>query len=253
MTQQPGGELQSEHYDRILHEYDEAYGDPESLEYRRRFFLSPLWRGLNLNGKDVADLAAGSGHTTIALKAQFPEARVVGFDVSERAVRSYVARTGCAAHLWDMTGGDAPLQGLDVAVVVGGLHHCIRSIETVLRNIAHMLRPGGVLLMVEPNRDTFLEPVRRLWYRRDDYFESSTEGALSHDQLFAAGQRWFESVRVRYMGGLAYFVVYNSLVLRVPPAIKRKIARPLMTFESLTNRFPGSFLYPYFIAEWTRR
>jgi SAM-dependent methyltransferase len=253
MTQRQDSSLQRDHYDRILGEYDDAYGDPMSLEYRQRFFLSPLWRGMDLNGTDVADIAAGSGHSTIAVKERFPTARVIGFDVSERAVQAYMRRTGCEARVWDVTGNDPPSRSFDVGIVVGGLHHCVRSIDRALDNIAHVIRPGGVLLMVEPNRDTFLEPVRRHWYRQDSYFESSTEGALSYQELAALGQRWFEPVWVRYMGGLAYFVVYNSLVLRVPPTLKRSVARPLMAFEQVTNTLPVKRLFPYFVARWSRR
>ena len=252
MTQRTS-DLQSKHYDRILSEYDAEYGDSLSLEYRQRFFLDPLLCGLNLNGKNVADLAAGSGHTTMALKRRFPEARIVGFDVSERAVRTYRDRTGCEAHVWDIGGPELPVEQFDVGIVVGGLHHCIRSIDTALRNLAFLVRPDGVLLMVEPNRDTFFEPLRRLWYTQDGYFESSTEGALSHEALLQLAGDRFEPIEVRYMGGVAYFVVYNSLVLRVPSTVKRIVAQPLMSAEALTNRFPVKQAFPYFIARWRRR
>ena len=211
---------------------------------RRRFFLSPLLDGLDLNDCDVADLAAGSGHTTLDLQARFPRVKPVGFDVSDHAVRTYAARTGCEAHLWDLTGEAAWTQRFDVAIVVGGLHHCATALDTALRNVADLLRPGGLFLIVEPNRDTWLEPLRQVWYRRDRYFESSTEAALSHDELSTRGRSWFEAVSVRYMGGPAYFLIYNSLVFRFPLPLKRAAAGPLMTLEEFTNRLPWRGAYP---------
>jgi SAM-dependent methyltransferase len=244
---------QSEHYDEILDEYDAHYGDATSREYRRRFFLAPLLRDVDLNDRDVADLAAGSGHTTLELKALFPRIRAVGFDVSEHAVHSYASRTGCEAHLLDLTGEAAWPERFDAAIIVGGLHHCVSGLDNALRNVARMLKPGALFLIVEPNRDTWLEPMRRLWYRRDHYFESSTEAALSHDALSRTGRAWFDTLFVRYMGGPAYFLVYNSLVFRLPLALKRATAPPLMALERVTNQLPWRGAFPYFVAQWRRR
>ena len=253
MTDSRTSELQRAHYNSILAEYDAQYGDAESREYRRRFFLSPLLGALDLNGKDVADVAAGSGPTTLDLKELFPGVRPMGFDISEHAVETYVARTRCEGQVWDLTGPRTPDRRFDAAIVVGGLHHCVTDIDVALRNLAEIVRPGGWLLIVEPSRDTWFEPLRQLWYKRDRYFEASTEGALSHADLAARASEWFEPVFVRYMGGLAYFVVYNSLVFRIPRRVKPVVASPLMALESLTNRMPWMRLFPYFVARWRRR
>jgi SAM-dependent methyltransferase len=244
---------QGTHYDAILHEYDAHYGDVASREYRRRFFLLPLLDGLDLNDRDVADLAAGSGHTTLELKALFPRVRPVGFDVSASAVCAYASLTGCESHVWDLTDEPHSRERFDVAIVVGGLHHCANALDNALRNVAYLLRPGGLLLIVEPNRDSWFEPLRRMWYRRDHYFEASTEAALSHCDLLARGRVWFDGVSVRYMGGIAYFLVYNSLVFRVPLAVKHVMASPLMALEGPMNRLPWRGAFPYFIARWRRR
>ena len=244
---------QGDHYDEILDEYDAHYGDATSREYRRRFFLAPLLHGVDLNDLDVADLAAGSGHTTLELQALFPRIRPVGFDVSEHAVHTYASRTGCVAHQWDLAGKASWPEVFDAAIVVGGLHHCVSGLDNALRNVAHMLKPGGLFLIVEPNRDTWLEPLRQLWYRRDHYFESSTEAALSYDELSWSGRTWFDTLSVQYMGGPAYFLVYNSLVFRLPLALKRATASLLMALEGVTNKLPWRGVFPYFIARWRRR
>jgi SAM-dependent methyltransferase len=245
-------ERQSAHYDAILGEYDDHYGDAASLRYRDRFFMEPLLDGLDLDGLDIADLASGSGHTTTLLKARFPRARIVGFDVAEQAVRAYRQRTGCECSIWDLTTPPRRIASFDVAVVVGGLHHCAASVGSALENIACCLRPHGLLLMVEPSRDTWWESARRAWYRRDHYFEASTEAALSHQRLLHVTNR-FECMHVRYMGGPAYFLVYNSLVFRLPPRLKAAIAAPLMAIEPWVNKLPTTRAFPYFVAQWRLR
>ena len=53
--------LQREHYNRILSEYELHYGDPTSLEYRRRFFLDPLLEGIDLNDAIYLNTLAVNG------------------------------------------------------------------------------------------------------------------------------------------------------------------------------------------------
>ena len=245
--------LQRDHYNAIHDEYDAHYGDESSLEYRRRFFLDPLLKGLDLSGLDVADLAAGGGYTTRELLARFPTVKPVGFDISDEACRAYAAATGCPAHRLDLTRDVRLDRRFDVAIVVGGLHHCISELDTVLENVAGLLRPGGLFLMVEPNRECWLEPLRRAWYRRDRYFEASTEAALSHDAMLRSAGRLFEGMSVEYAGGPAYFLICNSLVLRVPRSLKPVIDGPLLHLERWFNALPGKAAFPFFVARWRRR
>jgi SAM-dependent methyltransferase len=249
----PASERQAAHYNRIIAEYDAHYGDAASLEYRRRFFLEPLLSGLDLNELVIADLAAGSGHTTVALKAIYPRARIVGFDISPEAVYRYCRNTGCEGRVCDLTKGVHGEERFDAAIVVGGLHHCASFVPAILENIAHVLKPGGLLLMVEPNRETWFEPLRRIWYRRDRFFESSTEAALSHDELLSIARPWFDCLDVQWLGGAAYFLVYNSLVFRVPLRVKVVLAPMLLKLEAVTNKLPIRYLFPYFVARWRLR
>jgi SAM-dependent methyltransferase len=243
---------QRDHYNAIHAEYEEHYGDATSLEYRERFFLDPLLDGLSLDGCLVADLASGAGYSTIALRRRFNGIRAVGFDISEAACEAYRVHTGSQAHVCDLTRGQAPATGFDAAIIVGGLHHCVANLPVTLSTVAAMLKPGGHFLFVEPSRDCWLEPLRRLWYRSDRYFEEQTEAAVSHDGLAEMGRAWFAPEHVRYLGGPAYFLIYNSLVLRIPLGAKRAIAGPLMAAERLTNRLPGRGPFPFFVARWRR-
>jgi SAM-dependent methyltransferase len=245
---------QREHYDAIHDDYERHYYDAWSMDYRRRFIFEPLFEGLDLNGKRVADLASGSGHNSLLLLERFPRAEVMGFDISPKAVEAYRQLVGAPAVVLDLTKPISEPQIFDAAMLVGGLHHCVADLPQTFANIAAMLKPGGLLLiMLEPNREFCLQFVRSMWYRRDRYFEAETEEALKHDEIAALAADWFEPRQVRYFGGPAIFFVLNSLIFRISPALKGWITRPLMAVEAAYERLPGRSLFPVFGASWQRR
>jgi SAM-dependent methyltransferase len=248
----PTSESQAAHYDSILDDYERHYFDAESTAYREEFIYAPLFDGLNLGGKRVADLASGSGFASLALLERFPDAQVVGFDISERACRRYQDVVGRPARRLDLTQGRPAEGGFDAAMIFGGLHHCASGLAGALACIAAMVVPGGRLLMFEPNRRYFLEPVRRLWYRWDRLFEPGTEAALDHDALLVQAGPAFVGETVRYFGGPAFFLIYNSMIFRLPKALKRTLFAPLMAAERTFNRLPGRYPHSSFVARWRR-
>lgn len=244
---------QRAHYERIHDDYEAHYYDATSMAYRDRFVYQSMFGGLDLNGLDVADLAAGSGHNSIAVRQRFPQVRVAGFDISPTACDAYRRLVGAEAFQLDLTADNEPRGGFDVAMIVGGLHHCVRNLPGTFRTISGLLRPGGLLLMYEPNERYALEALRKLWYRHDSYFESQTEHALDHAAIAAiASRESFLPISCAYAGGPAYFLIYNSLVFRIPVALKRYIAAPLFALESAYNSLPWKFCFPTFIARWKK-
>lgn len=248
-----GGNPQAGHYDDILDEYDRHYYDEHSLRYRDQFILQPLLEGVDLRGKRVADLASGSGETSRFLSLRFPGVECEGFDVSPEACRRYRDKTHRPAREFDLTRGVYDGEPFDAAIVMGGLHHCAADLKGTLKAVAQMLRPGGIFLLFEPNRDYMLESARRLWYRFDRYFDAGSEMALSHADLLAASGNAFECRRVQYFGGPAFFLVYNSLVFRMSARTKAAISPPLMRVEEMYNRLTPRWLFASFLAQWTRR
>ena len=109
------------HYERIHDDYETHYYDATSMAFRERFIYDLMFRGLDLNGKDVADLAAGSGHNSRAVQERFPQVRVAGFDISSRACESYRRIVGAEAFQLDLTAENEQLARFDVAMIVGGL------------------------------------------------------------------------------------------------------------------------------------
>lgn len=244
---------QRDHYEAIVEAYEAHYFDAWSLRYRERFIHDFLFAGLDLNGKRVADLACGTGQTSAMLKRRFPDADVEGFDISPTSCRRYSENTGGTAHVVDLTKPftDSHAQ-FDAVIIIGGLHHCVSDLPQTLRNIALLLKPGGHLLMMEPNGRYLLEGVRKWWYRADRHFDAETEQALCHDEILSQADPRFAVDRVRHIGGPAYFLVLNSLILRVPLALKGVIAPPLLALERLWNAVQFPTIHAIFTARWTR-
>lgn len=249
MTDNP----QRRHYEDIIAGYDAHYYDAWSMRYRDAFIYAPMWRGLDLDGKRVAELASGAGHNSLALRRAFPRVHTEGFDISPTAVARYRETTGQPAHEVDLTVAVPDVEPFDAAMIIGGLHHCVADLPRTLENIAGLLKPGGILMFNEPNRRFFLEAVRRLWYRLDKTFDADSEAALDHDALCALGRPWFEPIDVTYFGGPACFAVLNSMILRVPLGLKPVISPPLMAVERVWNRIPSKRAHNLFVGRWRRR
>jgi len=159
---------------------------------------------------------------------------------------------GCPAFEVDLTTGYEGGETFDVAIVMGGLHHCVSDLPRALATIAGMLRPGGLLLMFEPNSDYVLEFARKLWYRLDKYFDQQTEGALSHAAIARQAQGLFAPISLDYFGGPAFYLIYNSLIFRMPRGLKRGVSPILFGLETAFNRLPNRWLHASFLARWAK-
>lgn len=107
--------------------------------------------------------------------------------------------------------------------------------------------------MAEPNKAFFLESAREFWYRKDRYFDHLTESPLDYDDLVMRYANYFRPLNVAFFGGPAYFLILNSLIMRVPLFIKNILAFFLFPIEQLWNRIPGRALFPAFLAQWQKR
>lgn len=244
---------QIQHYANIHDDYSYHYYDKWSMAYRNVFFYDVMFRGLDLNRTDVADLACGSGHNSAAILMRYPLMRVCGFDISEKGCNEYIKQVKRPCYQFDLTKDELPHQRFDVAFIIGGLHHCSINIDETIKNIANTIRPNGVFIMIEPSSDFFLQALRDFWYRKDHFFEYDSERALSHNSLLMRASNLFSIQDVTYGGGPGYFLIMNSLVFRLPKIIKAALSLPLTAFDKVYNRIPCRSLFPYFIARWRRK
>jgi SAM-dependent methyltransferase len=243
---------QKAHYEQIHQAYEAHYYDKHSLRYRDDFIFGPLLDGIDLNDLDVLDAASGTGHNTLLLRRRFPRLRAVGLDISDAACAGYRDVTGGEALQADLTQPLSFRRQFDAAIVIGGLHHCVVNLPQAVDNLARLIKPRGIVLMMEPSADGVLESLRNRWYRGDHYFDAGTEHALSHDKLLQLAEPRFVPEIVRYIGGPAYFLVLNSLVLRVPLGAKRWVAAATWPLERAFNGLNTRRAASAFIARWRR-
>tara|TARA_B100000579_G_scaffold415968_1_gene411061 strand:+ start:636 stop:1385 length:750 start_codon:yes stop_codon:yes gene_type:complete len=240
-------------FEKIHNQYRDHYYDIESMKYREKFIYKYLFNNINLNQCKVAEIACGSGVNSKAMIKQFPTATVEGFDISELACQDYKKFVECNAYVKDMTKSHHWEQKYDCVMVLGGLHHCINNLNNTFRNIYSMLKPGGLLIMSEPNKQFILQFLREIWYKRDTFFEENSEEALDHDELIRMNSEKFNLKEVKYFGGPAYFLIFNSLILRVPLRVKPLISNLLFSFEILYNKLNYKYLSPAFISQWKKK
>jgi SAM-dependent methyltransferase len=243
--------LQQTLYDRIFDEYEQHYDDACSQSYRNRFIYGPLFGGLRLQSADVLEAMCGSGQTTQYLLDH--GAHVTGLDISAAAMQSFGHRfPQCRGICTSILESALPDRSFDYVVVVGGLHHVHPQVSAAVAEIHRLLRSGGYFLFVEPHAGSLPDVIRRFWYRRDRLF-AANEAAIDLGALRSAFRNQFEFSRDRYQGNLAYLLVLNSLVLRIPVRWKRYYTPGLLWLEGLLERLQTPRLSCFAACAWRKR
>ncbi|MCE7873429.1 class I SAM-dependent methyltransferase [bacterium CPR1] len=226
------------------------YSDPTSREYRDRFLHAPLFAGLSLTGMRALDAMSGSGSLSDYL--QRSGARVTGLDISPTQIAMYQKKLpGCQAVCGSMLESGLPDASFDLVAVVGGLHHLHPNVLTAIDEVHRLLRPGGYFCFTEPHTGSLPDVLRQLWYRFDPLFEEN-EAAIDVGLLKRANQQRFTFEIENYVGNVAYIVVLNSMVLRLPVGLKKYYAGPAMRLESLLNRILPRLLACYTLCRWRK-
>lgn len=241
---------QARHYDEVLTDYDAHYGDACSLRYRERFIHRPLFHGIDLSGMAVLDGMCGGGETTGGLLQR--GAHVTGLDLSERQLAAYrrkwpQCRTVCASILESRL----ETSSLDCVVVVGGLHHVHPHVHAAIEEIHRILRPGGYFCFFEPHARSWPDVVRKQWYKRDRFFERN-EQSVDVDELKRAFGGRFDFLREHYGGSIAYLLVLNSMIFRIPVRLKPLYTPPLMVVEGLLQGLHGKRLSMFAVCQWRK-
>lgn len=120
----------------------------------------------------IADVACGTGWSSIALAKAYPAARVEGFDLDEASIadaRRNAIAAGVADRLVFEVADAAALDasGYDVVCIFEAVHDMSRPVE-VLQAARRMLAPGGSLLVMDERAaDSFAEsegPIEAFLY-----------------------------------------------------------------------------------------
>jgi 2-polyprenyl-3-methyl-5-hydroxy-6-metoxy-1,4-benzoquinol methylase len=165
-------------------------------------------------GASVLDLGCGPGWTSLFLaRAGF---EVVGLDISERMIEIARARaadenTPAAFVVGDMEEFDLDRHDFDAVLLFDALHHC-PGYKNVLRRAYEYLRPGGLLLLLEPSWLHRYSPHARAVTRQYGVTELGFSRGHLNRTLRAAG---FRSLTQCYDGAPPYRGFLGMLLANV--------------------------------------
>ena len=241
---------QQQHYDNIAADYEVHYSDEWSVEYRRRFIYEPMLAGLNLKGMKVLDAMCGSGQTTEYLLAQ--DADVTGLDISNEVIEKFQTRWANARAVnRSLLDSGFPDNTFDCVVMVGGLHHIHPHVKRAVAELHRILKPGGYLCFMEPHSGSVPDLVRRVWYRLDRFF-SDNEASIDVARLHSDFQLKFELKKVKHLGNLAFLLVLNSLIFRIPPRAKGFFSPLLLKLEPVINKLQTKLTSCFVVTQWQK-
>ena len=244
-------EVQKAHYDSIAEEYEIHYGDYYSRRYRLKFINEPLFAGLDLQGQQVLEALCGSGHTTEYLLSK--GACVTGLDISSEEMAAFKKNwPDATAVSASMLESGLPGDHFDCVAVIGGLHHLHPNLNEAIHEIHRILKPGGYLCFAEPHTQALPDIVRAYWYKHDSLF-ATNEASIDLLQMKDDFTKYFDFKSEVYRGNVAYLLVLNSMIFRVPRSLKRIYSPGLLKIESLIERFQGRLLSCFVISQWQKR
>lgn len=237
-------ERQRIRFDSEADDYMSSRSDAVTQSYRDRFFRDRLLN-FDLDGRRVLDaMCAGGVDAEYFLRRG---ARLEGLDISPRFAELFTANTGCPCTVASIDETGFPTEAFDVVWICGGLHHIAHKIPESIAEIHRLLRPGGYFCIREPNADTWLNLIRRAWYKRSERFDDS-ERALSYkEEVRPFLTLGFEEELVFYGGNVGHLLILQSGVLGVPPSVKNTLRAPIFAVESLLTR-PALF----WCARWRK-
>ena len=243
--------VQREHYEAIAAEYEAHYSDPSSQAYRTRFINGPMFDGIELRGKRVLDAMCGGGQATSYLHTQGCE--LVGLDLSPSQIEAYKKRwPNCEAHCASILKSGLPANSFDVVVITGGLHHIHPHLYAAVDEIHRVLKPGGYFCFMEPHAESLPDIARKIWYRHDGLFAENEASVDVTDLQRRYGDRFiFE--KTEFGGNLAFLLVFNSMVFRVPVAAKPYYSPLLLRAEAAIKKLQSKRTSCMVVARWQKR
>lgn len=250
-TSSNNDQLQENHYDDIAFQYQQHYDCPQSQKYRKRFIYDPMFDGSDLSGKRVLEAMCGSGQTTDYLLSK--GCHVTGLDISSSMIDLFKRRwPNCDSIYRSFFNNGIEDASFDCVVIIGGLHHLQPRVDDAINEVHRILKPGGHFYFVEPNSGSAPNVIRKLWMKADPLFEIN-EKAIDIKYLQKRYISQFEFTKTLYGGGIAYLLVLNSMVLRIPISMKRLVSPLVMAIESAFKFLQGKRSSCFVICQWKKK
>ncbi len=162
---------------------------------------------VDLTGKVVLDAGCGSGYSTELIARRFHPEELIAFDIMPQQVERARQR-GLSANVFvaDVTDTGLPSARFDAVFVFGILHH-VPEWRRGLEEIQRLLKPGGILLIEEPDRKALDDAERylRIRHPRDARFE----WPVLVKALEESGFRLVESRKI-YLGHFKSFMCVKT-------------------------------------------
>lgn len=218
---------QQEHFDWYADNPAQTYSAYEATPFWRAADAIAFgdWRREVVPGARILDVACAQG------RSSFPwmdlDVEVVGFDISKRLVRQALdryraqpARARATFFVADATRFPLVSASFDYAVAYGVLHHLPDPAATA-RELARVLREGGVFFGSENNETVFrrlfdlLQKVRPLWTE-----EAGEHALISEEEL----RGWLEPAGFDLSVSTSVFVPPHAANL-LSPAVAERLLR----------------------------
>lgn len=244
---------QSKHFDKLYELYELHYDGKYSQKYRNCFIHRPLFRDIDLRNKTILEAMSGSGQTTEYLISRKP-AKIIGLDISKRFVERYKKRWGdnCDTVCQSILETKFPDNYFDIVVIISGLHHLHPNVQKGIDEVRRILKKGGYFCFMEPHKQSFFDFFRKIWYHFDRIAERN-EQAIDLKSMRKQNKEQFNFEKEEYDGGIGYYLIFNSMVLRIHPSLKKYYSDFLILIDKITKPLMTRFTSSYVLCRWKKQ
>ena len=184
-------------------------------------------------GGSVLDLGCGWGRLMRHVSSERPDLSVTGVDFSAVSC-SYAGRSGFPAAQSDARHLPFRSGEFDCALAVTVFMYLHDDLDDALSELARVLRPGGVALLVDPSRE--YERIVRL-FRRGRTVTTSGSGFALSEMRNALSRGGWETTASGSTYGLGLLLPFIMALRKCQPAVST-----LLKIASVLDSGPGRFV-----------